>query len=235
MKISTIGKQKQPEVLDPYGVEGPLPDDCHCVNRTYFARAPGSDVWVCFQDLPKATIDAFHEKYLRSTFDGTAFASQAVAVTRHWYAHENDGCAFANAAYAAFGIGSPLGRLIDRRLNSCRIGSWLRLDLLHVGRHHGLWDYEEVSADHIGPSPCAQRMRDVGLQRRNGPKVPLTPAARDAMLAYLDERMALLMWISRLFSMAHAMTRNPEIAGWNDHIMRKESESVMRMQELLRE
>jgi hypothetical protein len=39
---------------DPYGVcdEWELPEEFHCVGREYFARSPGSDVWVLFDDLP---------------------------------------------------------------------------------------------------------------------------------------------------------------------------------------
>ena len=44
--------------LDPYGVDPELPDDCRCVNRGYFARRPGSDIWVEFGDLPEKTRDA---------------------------------------------------------------------------------------------------------------------------------------------------------------------------------
>jgi len=42
------------QTLDPYGVcdEWELPDEFHCVGREYFARSPGSDVWVHFSDLP---------------------------------------------------------------------------------------------------------------------------------------------------------------------------------------
>jgi len=41
--------------LDPYGVrdEWELPEEFHQVGREYWARAPGSDVWVHFGDLPK--------------------------------------------------------------------------------------------------------------------------------------------------------------------------------------
>ena len=48
-------------ILDPYGV---YPDDSEeCIGRAYFARSPGSDVWVHFWDLPAATRDALWEKH----------------------------------------------------------------------------------------------------------------------------------------------------------------------------
>jgi hypothetical protein len=47
---------------DPYGVYPELPEEYQQVGREYFARSPGSDVWVEFGDLPKATQDALWQK-----------------------------------------------------------------------------------------------------------------------------------------------------------------------------
>ena len=60
--------------FDPYGVHQnllpELQDDC---GKMHFARSPGSDVWVYFEDLPKATYDALWMKIefgqLRDSFD----------------------------------------------------------------------------------------------------------------------------------------------------------------------
>jgi hypothetical protein len=52
--------------LDPYGVYPDLPEECQQVGRAYFARSPGSDIWVCFDDLPQATVDALWEKHRRN-------------------------------------------------------------------------------------------------------------------------------------------------------------------------
>jgi hypothetical protein len=49
------------DVLDPYGVYPP-PEEC-CIGRDYFARSPGSDIWVWFGDLPKETRDALWERH----------------------------------------------------------------------------------------------------------------------------------------------------------------------------
>jgi hypothetical protein len=51
------------QILDPYGVDPDLPEECQCIGRVYFARSPGSDVWVCFYDLPKAVRDRLRERY----------------------------------------------------------------------------------------------------------------------------------------------------------------------------
>ena len=49
--------------LDPYGVYGP-PDDpeeqWESCGRLYWARSPGSDIWVEFGDLPEATRTAIN-------------------------------------------------------------------------------------------------------------------------------------------------------------------------------
>jgi hypothetical protein len=54
------------QTLDPYGIDPELPEELQQVGRAYFARAPGSDVWVCFYDLPDATRDALWEMQSRS-------------------------------------------------------------------------------------------------------------------------------------------------------------------------
>lgn len=46
--------------LDPYGVESD-PGKVVFVVREFFARSPGSDIWVAFCDLPMATADALWE------------------------------------------------------------------------------------------------------------------------------------------------------------------------------
>jgi hypothetical protein len=50
------------QTLDPYGIEPELPEEFQQVGRGYFARSPGSDVWVWFGDLPDATREALWAK-----------------------------------------------------------------------------------------------------------------------------------------------------------------------------
>jgi hypothetical protein len=45
------------QTLDPYGVIADLPEEYRQVGRSYFARSPGSDIWVSFYDLPDETRD----------------------------------------------------------------------------------------------------------------------------------------------------------------------------------
>jgi hypothetical protein len=40
------------QTLDPYGMIPDLPEELQQIGREYFARRPGSDVWVHFGDLP---------------------------------------------------------------------------------------------------------------------------------------------------------------------------------------
>ena len=51
------------QTLDPYGIEPDLPEECQQIGRVYFARSPGSDIWVWFGDLPEATRTALWEKH----------------------------------------------------------------------------------------------------------------------------------------------------------------------------
>jgi hypothetical protein len=51
------------QTLDPYGDDPDLPEEYRQVGREYFARCPGSDVWVWFGDLPDATRDALWNKH----------------------------------------------------------------------------------------------------------------------------------------------------------------------------
>jgi hypothetical protein len=49
--------------LDPYGIYPELPEEYRQVGREYFARSPGSDVWVQFGDLPEATRAALWKRH----------------------------------------------------------------------------------------------------------------------------------------------------------------------------
>jgi hypothetical protein len=51
------------QTLDPYGVYPDLPEEFQQIGREYFARSPGSNIWVCFDDLPKRTRDALWARF----------------------------------------------------------------------------------------------------------------------------------------------------------------------------
>jgi hypothetical protein len=50
------------QTMDPYGVNPDLPEELWQVGREYFARSPGSDIWVSFDDLPDATRKALLDR-----------------------------------------------------------------------------------------------------------------------------------------------------------------------------
>jgi hypothetical protein len=52
------------ETLDPYGVHN-LPPESRQVGREYFARQPGSEIWVWFGDLPDDTCTKLWELHKR--------------------------------------------------------------------------------------------------------------------------------------------------------------------------
>jgi hypothetical protein len=60
------------QVLDPYGLCD-LTDEENCIGRNYFARAPGSDVWVWFGDLPDTVRDRLWARIKASEFDPLEF------------------------------------------------------------------------------------------------------------------------------------------------------------------
>jgi hypothetical protein len=61
------------QTLDPYGVmdEWELPDEFGQVGPEYFARAPGSDVWVSFDDLPDTAVEKIRAKDRPARIAGT--------------------------------------------------------------------------------------------------------------------------------------------------------------------
>src|SRR6266446_3984819 len=51
------------QIMHPYGIDPELPDELQCIGRIYFARSPGSELWVCFGDLSEAVRDALWERH----------------------------------------------------------------------------------------------------------------------------------------------------------------------------
>lgn len=51
------------QTLDPYGVYPDLPEELQQVGREYFARSPGSEIWVFFGDLPDETRETLWEMH----------------------------------------------------------------------------------------------------------------------------------------------------------------------------
>jgi hypothetical protein len=71
------------QTLDPYGDLPRIPDGFDSVGREYFARAPGSDVWINFGHLPQATRDALWATYrCKLSFPAGLFDVDTI-VSRH--------------------------------------------------------------------------------------------------------------------------------------------------------
>jgi hypothetical protein len=51
------------QTMDPYGIDPNLPEEMSQIGREYFARAPGSKIWVHFNDLPLRTARALVKMY----------------------------------------------------------------------------------------------------------------------------------------------------------------------------
>lgn len=50
------------QILDPYRIGPKVPSELYQGGRIYFARSPGSDIWVEFGDLPESTRKALWKK-----------------------------------------------------------------------------------------------------------------------------------------------------------------------------
>ena len=58
------------QVADAYGVYPIIRDEFDCIGKNWFARAPGSDVWVSFHDLPQSFDDELWKRLERNDPDG---------------------------------------------------------------------------------------------------------------------------------------------------------------------
>ena len=62
IRRSHFAPAPQPVVLDPYGVVGMDPE-CDCIGTEYFARVPGTDVWIMLSNLPDRVREAIWAKH----------------------------------------------------------------------------------------------------------------------------------------------------------------------------
>jgi hypothetical protein len=69
--------------LDPYGIYPPLPEEYQQVGREYFARSPGSEIWVEFGDLPGATQEALWEKHRQNLAFPAGLPLEFFKASRH--------------------------------------------------------------------------------------------------------------------------------------------------------
>jgi len=84
------------QIIDPYGVRPELAKEHDCVGRLFFARSPGSDIWVSFDDLPHETGRALWERIAAGEFNTPPKAKRTTnvrrcvrwALERHWDASD---------------------------------------------------------------------------------------------------------------------------------------------------
>jgi hypothetical protein len=66
------------QVLDPYGICPSFPKAIDQIGREYFVRAPKSEIWVSFDDLPKTTVDRLWQRMRAGEFDEPISAADCV-------------------------------------------------------------------------------------------------------------------------------------------------------------
>ena len=57
------------QTLDPYGVCREMPGELNSVGREWFARAVGSDIWISYDDLPRAVVERLEQRIAAGDFD----------------------------------------------------------------------------------------------------------------------------------------------------------------------
>jgi hypothetical protein len=67
-----------------------LPEGAQVITRTFFAKAPGSDVWVWFGDLPEATAAALWKKHERTLAAFPSVAAQTQAMPSFVFGRRRD-------------------------------------------------------------------------------------------------------------------------------------------------
>jgi hypothetical protein len=51
------------QIFDPYNDGFDIPKEAQQVGREYFARSPGTNIWISFGDLPRDTADRLWKKH----------------------------------------------------------------------------------------------------------------------------------------------------------------------------
>jgi hypothetical protein len=54
-------------IFDPYYDFPNLPEEYHSVDKECFARAPGSEIWIHFSDLPEGIAQKIYDRYTSQT------------------------------------------------------------------------------------------------------------------------------------------------------------------------
>lgn len=114
---------------------------------------------------------------------------EVLALCRDIRRHKSGTLAAINALLAEFGISSVIGRAMS--FSTLNTHMLYTLETLSSVQHLSLDEIHRRPAGEL-PSPVAQTMIDNSHERKGPRRVPMPPATRSAVVAYLDERITLL-------------------------------------------
>lgn len=125
------------------------------------------------------------------TTTAKTIGNEAAALYRKWQEHDWGNCAANTTLFAVFAIASPQGGFADGNLNH-PYGMWLQ----DIAYDHGVHvSHPDGPIDHQPRSAQADAINANELTRHNGRKVPMTDAARTALLDYYAGTIKLLSTI----------------------------------------
>jgi hypothetical protein len=142
----------------------------------------------------------------------------AQTLLNEWNAHLVGWSRFLDLFYKFYRQSSPIGRIMNRNLNSMTTTN-LRTDFRWLGEAHG-WNYEYKYGEST-PAPsvasrriiaCYDSIFDQGFLLRR--KIPSSPEIDAALSDYVDERASLLRRIETLFEDGYKATRAKWVLGW---------------------
>jgi hypothetical protein len=139
------------QVLDPYGIDPDLPEDCECVGRDYFVQSLPRDIWVWFGDLPSELSDKLWAKHKHEL----AFpAGLELDDYKRWKSKDSDGFDGADAA--------PLAEAFKEAMADERVQKHLsqrELTAAFAAAFNRLLKLENLTFDTRNPALCGEFVR----------------------------------------------------------------------------
>lgn len=137
----------------------------------------------------------------------SAIGAEAITLLHAVRQHETGICDAANTVFAVFGVASPQGRIVDRfGFVNPPFTMWLDEAAYDHGASDQAWHDRDTPAPR---SAAAEKMREHELHcsvrgnlRR---KLPITEAARNALLEYYGEKLELMTKVGELLVKARAL------------------------------
>lgn len=143
----------------------------------------------------------------------TEIGKEALLLQKRWRDHAAGNMPASNTLFAVYGVASSAGRFADNfRYNNSPYPGVLGDIARDCDIVADEQEYRFSAANRrleLTPSRAASGILEHGLSRDRGRKIPMTPAAHRALLAYYAERVALLGEIDSLFAdLAKTMFHN---------------------------